>query len=224
MTAEQTQDSGLTRMPVSRALAKLKTMKANIDLVLTEPTRFFHATQGVDSVRMLTPGETIESAKAKAQAALQSFEKLQSNYIAIKAAIAASNAVTMVTINDKIYTIAAAMELKKLQDVKIKMQTLLRKQHIEVSAAVKQNNEKLDKDLASDKSSASTTLSEAEAQATLDQLQKIQRNLAQVNLLDCIGYDTVSARLKAETDAIKTDLDYVLNESNMVTFIEVDLR
>jgi hypothetical protein len=224
MTTEQTQDSGLTRMPVSRALAKLKTMKANIDSALTESVRFFHITQGTDSVRMLTPGETIDSARAKAQAALQSFEKLQSNYIAIKAAIAASNAVTLVTINDKVYTIAAAMELKKLQDVKIKMQTLIRKQHIEASAAVRQNNEKLDKDLATDKKEASSALSEAEQQATLEQLQKIQRNLAQTNLLDCIGYDKVSERLKAETDAIKTDLDYVLNESNMVTFIEVDLR
>lgn len=224
MTAEQIQENGLTRMPVSRALAKLKTIKANIDSALIDSVRFFHITQGTKAPRLLTPGDTIESAKAKAVGALQSFEKLQSNYIAIKAAIALSNAKTLVKINDVEYTIAAALELKKMLDSKIKMQTLLRKQHIECSNTVRQNNEKLEANLAGDKKDSNSTLTEQEQKEAIEQLQEIQRNLVQVNLLDCIGYDEVSTRLKNETDAIKTDLDYVLNESNMVTMIEVDLR
>jgi hypothetical protein len=55
-------------------------------------------------------------------------------------------------------------------------------------------------------------------------LQEMQRELSLVNIEDTIGHETVVKSLSDELEAVKTDLDYVINQSNMVTVIEVDLR
>lgn len=221
---EEVTESGITRMPVSRALARLKTLKAKIEQQVDEPVKFFHISQGVEKPRMLTPGETFESAKAKAQGHLDSLLKNMSNYIAIKEAIARSNATTEVVINGKTYTVAGAMELKKIQAYKIKIASRIKNQHTEISTVINRSNEKLIAEMNGDKSDNKNALDEETQVKLFEKLQTIQRELSMVELVDTIGYADVIKNITDEVDAVKTDLDYVLNESNMVTIIEVDLR
>ena len=224
MLNEVVTESGLTRIPVSRALAKLKTLKAKIDEQLANPAKLFHLSQGVEKKRLLTPGETFDTIGAKSQSWLQSVQKNMDNYLAIKSAIALSNATTIVTINGKQYTIAGVMELKKIQESKTKLVNIIKRQHHDASTVAARNNENLEKELTVNKADNKEALDQETQVQMFARLQEMQRELSLVNIEDTIGHEAVVKNLSDELEAVKTDLDYVINQSNMVTVIEVDLR
>lgn len=224
MLNEVVTESGLTRIPVSRALAKLKTLKAKIDEQLTNPAKLFHLSQGVEKKRLLTPGETFDTIGVKSQSWLQSVQKNMDNYLAIKSAIALSNATTIVTINGKQYTIAGVMELKKIQESKTKLVNIIKRQHHDASTVAARNNENLEKELTVNKADNKEALDQETQVQMFARLQEMQRELSLVNIEDTIGHEAVIKSLSDELEAVKTDLDYVINQSNMVTVIEVDLR
>ena len=206
---------------ITRALAELKLLKNRYNSELTS-SNLVAVRQG-QKLRQPNSALTIEAFEAKAGAQFQSIEALRNRIIKIKDAIDKSNSETIVEIGGKSMTVQQAIVRKNHIDLlefelrTLKMQYLKAQKEKDLADAEnKARVEKLVSETTSAKSgTVDTHTTEKDALTTIEKLYEAA-------FVDPIKISERIESLEKEIENFKTNVDYVLSESNSTTFIEVE--
>jgi len=214
-----------TQMSITRALTSLKAVKKELADYFENPRTFIIALQGTNEA-VVASGMTKASLETVMQSDYDGYTGRINRLHALKSAIIKSNAVTTVTINGKQYTVAEAIELKATLPFKEVLLAHFKKQWVNVSRAVNENNNKVNELFAKNTNDLKATVNEQTAESTknyLDTMQKLNDKKFIAKVYDYLKLETKIKELSDEIAAIKLELDYVLSESNTTTLIEVEL-
>ena len=156
----------------------------------------------------------------EARASYQSFTDLLARYNQLKAAIVLSNATTSVTIGDKTYTVADAVERKRTIDFEKTMLAIMKQQFEQVKreheAHTVSEQARVERLLQSELSKDSKTNVEVITQLTETFLAQ---NKAEV--LDPLNLETKIAEMNRSIEEFETKVDWVLSESNGRTVLSL---
>jgi hypothetical protein len=199
-------------MTVTQALVELKTLDSRITKTITNGN-FIAAVQ---DKTCSTPIATIES---QITASYQKAMDLIERYNAIKKAIVTSNATTQVTVGDKTYTVAEAIDAKNhamvykaqlLQRI-ANQTTTAQRTYNELTAKVEKQASDLVKRMGDENGQSETSL------AIYDQY--MERN--KITLVDPLGTKELMEKLSEEMDTFALNVDTALSVVNATTVIEI---
>lgn len=203
-------------MSVHRALAELKTYDDRI--AKTMQATFVVANQrNNDKIQ----GKTIAEVESRIQGNFDSYFALVENQRRIKVAIVKSNAVTKVTIDGKEYTVAEAIERKaKVKNDESFLRTL--------KAQFTDQNGKVDRANSELPAKLETYLHQIlgpKDKRTADEIAQhteLYEKKYKWELVDPCDIMNKIKELEERILTFKTEVDYVLSESNALTKIEVE--
>lgn len=160
-----------------------------------------------------------EDFEDQAKAGFQSLVDLEKRIIEIKTKIDQSNFVTKVKVAGKEMTVLEAIEMKNLVDLK-ETRLLLLKQQLKnarssFEEAEKKNRERIEKNVA-DQTAAGTKDAELEAK-----VKEAVENMYPLALVDPIGLENEIKKEEKFLEDFKGEVDFVLSESNSITYIEI---
>ena len=211
-------------MSITRALVELKNLDSKIRQAI-QGVHFIGVTTGKDNNKkvFIPSGNDVASAQQLIQGNFDKATQLISNRQRIKAAVVKSNAVTEVKLDGKVLTVAEAIETKTSLPYKELLLTALVQQansaHTHVSNINNKMNEDIDKALqvvyGNEKGKVQSEMYE--------QVAEPQRKQKEGAILDPAKIDLKIKSLQDEIQTIKSELDFVLAESNAKTEIEVDI-
>ena len=211
-------------MSITRALVELKNLDNKIKQAI-QGAHFIGVTTGKDNNKkvFIPSGNDVASAQQLIQGNFDKATQLISNRQKIKAAVVKSNAVTEVKLAGKVLTVAEAIETKTSLPYKELLLTTLVQQansaHTHVSNINNKMNEDIDKALqvvyGNEKGKVQSEMYE--------QVAEPQRKQKEGAILDPAKIDLKIKSLQDEIQTIKSELDFVLAESNAKTEIEVDI-
>jgi len=205
------------RMSIHRALAELKTYDDRI-LRVTQHDFVIANKKSNDKIK----GKSIDETERKIKGNLASFYALTENQRRIKAAVVLSNAAAIVKIADCEYTVAEAIERKaKLHHFENFHYTLKHQFNTQNEIADRENAllpEKLESYL-------QAILGEKDKRipADIELHTKAFEERNKFVLIDPCDVTKQIEEIGKKIEDFKTEVDYVLSESNATTFIEVDL-
>ena len=203
-------------MSIHRALGELK----SYDDRITRSTEQHFVIANKKSNDKIA-GKTIEEFKQQIKGGFASYYALTENQRRIKAAVVLSNAKTKVKIGGIEYTVAEAIERKaKLHHdeaflLKLKGEFFAENKKVEIE------NEVLPEKL---ESYLQSILGEKEKR-TVEDIASHTKAFEERNKYELIDPCDISKQIEKIEESItsfKTEVDYVLSESNATTFIEVD--
>lgn len=206
---------------VTRALAELKRLDDRI--ARSSNQVFVSATFGKDNAkRVYNSNKTVQDTEAELTGNFQSVLKLIENRALLKRAIVLSNAKTQIKLGDKTMTVAEAIELKQSISHKENLVAHLRQQVLTNQRLVDTQNANLDAEInklvtsvyGADKTKVSTE--------TYDLVAKPQKDAKEFALFDPNNAVEQIKKLEEDISLVKTELDFVLSESNSRTEIAVD--
>lgn len=212
----------LTKMSITRALAEVKRLDDRIAREINTG-RFVDVTIGRNqNQKVANSNQTVAEVKTAIEGSFDRIKQLMQNRETIKAAIVMSNATTKVTVNGKQYTVAEAIELKKSVVLKEMFLSSLRRHQMTTQASVDQHRAKLadtiERSLQAVYSSANgTKITEEQYTA----IAKPQEERSEPAMLDPRDIAKQIRELDEEVSVIKSELDFVLSESNARVDIEV---
>ena len=206
------------KISITRALSSLKTSKDRYDKLVAESRLIGVKTGG----KMAGPyvSYTPEDFEKQARETYQAIIDLGKQIITLKTKIDLSNYVTKVRIGDKEMTVLEAIRMKdqvSMQETllcELKSQ-LARQRKIYENTEV-QNQARVEK-IVSEQTAAGSKDKDLEEEA----INKIG-NLYKVAWVDPIGAESVIEKLEKEISDFKSEVDFVLSESNSTNFIEID--
>lgn len=208
----------MEKMLVTQALNELKTLDARIIRAINNAT---FVTYAKISEKNVNSNLSKEDFSINAKAAIQSIDDLINRRKNIKAAIVASNAVTMVTVAGIEMTVAAAIErktsieyekslLKQMKNQYISAKQIVDTKNIEMEAAIERLvNTAFGKD-------SKTNIKSDDYSAIADPYK--EKN--EWGLVDPIDALNQIAKREEEIDAFLSNCDSALQISNCVTEIE----
>lgn len=212
------------KMSITRALVELKNLDNKIKQAI-QGVHFIGVTTGKDNNKkvFIPSGNDVASAQQLIQGNFDKATQLIANRQKIKAAVVKSNAVTEVKLAGKVLTVAEAIETKTSLPYKELLLTTLVQQansaHTHVSNINNKMNEDIDKALqvvyGNEKGKVQSEMYE--------QVAEPQRKQKEGAILDPAKIDLKIKSLQDEIQTIKSELDFVLAESNAKTEIEVDI-
>lgn len=214
----------LTKMSITRALAEVKRLDDRIAREINTG-RFVDVAIGRNqNQKVANSNQTVAEVKTAIEGSFDRIKQLMQNREAIKAAIVMSNATTKVTVNGKQYTVAEAIELKKSVVLKEMFLSSLRRHQMTTQASVDQHRAKLadtiERSLQAVYSSANgTKITEEQYTA----IAKPQEERSEPAMLDPRDIAKQIRELDEEVSVIKSELDFVLSESNARVDIEVTI-
>jgi hypothetical protein len=197
------------QMSISHALVELKLLKSRID----------KCNDGVFvTVKTKTKAVDVADFTKTAKATLQSYRDLLNRYNIIRSKVVVSNATTLVNIAGKEYTVAEAVERKRSidmeQDMLDQLRGQFRKAQNDVEAHQRQQHERLDKLLLQELGKDSKTSVEV-VEALSESFLKNNK----AELIDPLGLQEVINSMDKSIQDFKTNVDWVLSESNGRTLI-----
>ncbi len=203
-------------LTITRGLAELKLLDARIRKTINE-AGFIGVVVGDKTVRGYT---TNEEFVRKAEASLQSARDLTRRRNAIKAAIVVSNATTHVTIAGKRMTVAEAIERKNSIAYE---EALLGQMRMQYTAAVAEMEHKNTETRARlDRLLEANFGKDAKAKdSEYDAIAKPFMAQNEAKLLDPLKLKSVIDQLYDEIEGFKSEVDFVLAESNTLTKITI---
>ena len=213
-----------TSYTLTRALSTLKTLDTQIASYFASNNRVLVSVLQGDIERTSFPGLTKEELKTRIQADTDAIENLLERRRLLKSAIVTKNATTKLTIGGKEYTIAEAIELKKLVPMKEAVLKQYRLQYASASKTVADSEVKLE--------ARKTELIKAQTieNATPEDLEKTRKFVSdqverdyRVKLYDPLNLADRIVKLEEEIQTIRSELDFKLSELNASTTLEVDL-
>jgi hypothetical protein len=199
-------------MSITQALAEVKLLKKRLEKTgrYTKYVALKTKTNNVD----------VEDFTKTAKANFQSFKDLLNRYNVIRSAIVVSNATASVTIGGKTYTIAEAVERKRSIETEEDMLQGLQNEwkHVKEEAEKHQRTqqERLDKLLLQELGKDSKTNVEV-IQSLTDSFMRNNK----ADIIDPLGLEAVIRQMNDDIEAFKTNVDWVLSESNGKTQIEI---
>lgn len=212
MSADQTAASAPTSAPISitQALAELKLLRKRIE----------HNLLGTEFMTIKTKRSTFDSEKfvATAKASYQSYMDLLERYNRLKSAIVRSNAVTVVTVGGRSYTVAEAVERKRSIDMYKNLLMTMERQYCQVQAAhtshIREQEERVERLIGMELSK--------EAKTNVDVVKQLRETFLADNsaeIIDPLNMEAKISALRKEIDEFETTVDWVLSESNGKTLI-----
>ena len=203
-------------MSLHRALAELKTYDDRITRAMDQD--FVLANKRSNDKIM---GKPIEEFKQKVKGGFASYYALTENQRRIKAAVVLSNANTKVKIGGIEYTVAEAIERKaKLHHDESFLRTL-KQQFRKQNKKVEDENDGLPQKL---ESYLQSILGEKDKRTPEDIAThtKAFEDRNKFELIDPCDITKQIEQLEQSISNFRTEVDYVLSESNATTFIEVE--
>ena len=212
------------KMSITRALVELKNLDNKIKQAI-QGVHFIGVTTGKDNNKkvFIPSGNDVASAQQLIQGNFDKATQLIANRQKIKAAVVKSNAVTEVKLAGKLLTVAEAIETKTSLPYKELLLTTLVQQANSANAHVTNINNKMNEDI--DKALQVVYGNEkGKVQSEMyEQVAEPQRKQKEGAILDPAKIDLKIKSLQEEIQTIKSELDFVLAESNAKTEIEVDI-
>lgn len=206
------------KMSIHRGLAEIKTLDKRIERSI-QSVLVGSKKKSADNVAnsTLSKDKFIETIKAN----YQSIQDLINRRTKIKRLIVLSNATTEVEIAGIKYTVAEAIENKKVIEDKKSLLQQITSQYNSHMANVNRMNEKVEQNLevqiqamlGSDKQSKTSGL-----EGFIQQYK--EQN--EWELVDGLSIETEIKRLQTEIEDFENNIDFVLSESNATTFIEIE--
>lgn len=211
-------------MSITRALVELKNLDNKIKQAI-QGVHFIGVTTGKDNNKkvFIPSGNDVASAQQLIQGNFDKATQLITNRQKIKAAVVKSNAVTEVKLAGKLLTVAEAIETKTSLPYKELLLTTLVQQANSANTHVSNINNKMNEDI--DKALQVVYGNEkGKVQSEMyEQVAEPQRKQKEGAILDPAKIDLKIKSLQDEIQTIKSELDFVLAESNAKTEIEVDI-
>lgn len=212
------------KMSITRALVELKNLDSKIKQAI-QGVHFIGVTTGKDNNKkvLIPSGNDVASAQQLIQGNFDKATQLISNRQKIKAAVVKSNAVTEVKLAGKVLTVAEAIETKTSLPYKELLLTTLVQQANSANTHVTNINNKMNEDI--DKALQVVYGNEkGKVQSEMyEQVAEPQRKQKEGAILDPAKIDLKIKSLQDEIQTIKSELDFVLAESNAKTEIEVNI-
>ena len=203
---------------ITEALNKLKLYDAKISKAINSHKYVGAAKKSSNMLGV----QTKEVFNNNAKAGYQSVTDLIKNRNKLKSLIVQSNAITEVTINDKVMTVAEAIERKNSIRYEIDLLNTLKLQYATATSTVNAENKKVDTQI--DKLLETFVGKDTDKKATKeDQAAIIEpyREKNEFELVDPLNiYDEIQ-KLEAEIDGFNSSVNTALVLSNATTFIEI---
>ncbi|ATS94050.1 hypothetical protein P13BB106kb_p066 [Pectobacterium phage DU_PP_V] len=210
----------MTTMTITKALATAKALDAKIERELPR-LKFYAQTDGTGNfTKVAGYSNTVEDVTSQITGALQSVTDMISERAKIKAAIVASNAVTEVTIGQKVMTVAAAIEAKRSIGYEKQLLISMTKQKIQMDREHATRLEGFNKKLEDARAAAFGKDKKVSAEDIAMITQPIEVR-STPNVLDPIGLDARIKALQESIEDFELNVDFALSESNAKTTIEV---
>lgn len=205
----------MEKISIHRALGELKLLDAKITKA-TNNTFVYSKQASVDKVG----GVSIKDLEADIKSNYQSLTDLINRRAKIKSAIIKSNALTEVIVNKVKMTVAEVIDEKASMQYKNNLLNTLTQQYNKVVAGINKVNE--DVNVNSEKFIDS--LYRDKTQVDTNKIKELKQDYIDKNkleLVDPIGIKKQIDELSEYIYNFEAECDYVLSESNAVTFIEV---
>ena len=212
------------KMTVHAALAELKTMDGRIEKAIRESCFVTAVKKSAEKIK----GVTVTEFKNKMKSNYQKVDDLIKRRNAIKRAIVLSNATTMVTISDKQFTVAEAIEMKN-HGIEFKRSLLnaISMQYDMAQADITRNSgealekraEKYITDIINAQPKDSKMSVDTEA---MKNLRATYLDNNSFELIDPLGVTDVIERLDNEINDFLVKVDSALSVSNALTIIEIE--
>ena len=209
----------MRKISITEALNELKLYDSKITKAITNATLCGATKKSSDKVGVVKK----EDFEDRAKASYQSVTDLIANRNTLKSAVVKSNAVTEVTVVDKVMTVAEAIERKNSIEYDETLLNEMKRQYANATATVDKENKKVDAKV----DDLLTTLVGKDSDKKLNKedqeaVEKPYREKNEFEFIDPLGlYEKIQA-LEADIDGFKSNVDTVLVLSNATTFIEVD--
>lgn len=209
----------MRKISITEALNELKLYDSKITKGITNSTLCGAAKKTSDKVGVVKKEDFDERAKAS----YQSVTDLITNRNTLKSAIVKSNAITEVTVADKVMTVAEAIERKNSIEYEETLLNEMKRQYANATATVDKENKKVDAKV----DDLLTTLVGKDSDKKLNKedqeaVEKPYREKNEFEFVDPLGLYEKIQGLEANIDGFKSNVDTVLVISNATTFIEVD--
>jgi len=203
-------------MSIHRALAELKSYDDRITRS-TEQNFVIANKKSNDKIA----GKTIEECKQQIKGGFASYYALTENQRRIKAAVVLSNAITKVKIGGIEYTVAEAIERKAKLHHDESFLMKLKQQFNTQNKKVEDENATLPEKL---ESYLQSILGEKDKR-TVEDISAHTKAFEDRNKYELIDPSDIAKQIEKLEESItgfKTEVDYVLSESNATTFIDVE--
>ena len=204
---------------ITEALNELKLYDSKITKAISSGSFIGAKKKSADKVGVVDVDTFIKNA----QASLQSVEDLIRNRNDLKAAIAESNAKTVLEVANKKMTVAKAIELKNSIGYEKDLLTALQTQYAYATNTVNRENEKVDKKV--DELIATLVGKDTAKKMDKDDQAAVEtpyRTKNEYELVDPLGLFNVITAMEAEIDEFESTVDGKLTLSNATTFIELE--
>lgn len=165
-------------------------------------------------------GRSIEDVNNLIKGNFDSMVALIENRKRIKDAIVKSNAMTNVSVNGKVMTVAEAIERKASIEFERNFLRILQDQFLQQNNIVDQQNLQLPTKL---ETFLQSTLGEKRDVATVKDLTKTFEDNNKFVLIDPNHIQDYIQKLEKNIDEFVSQVDYTLSESNATTFFDVEL-
>lgn len=210
--------SEVKRISITEALNELKLYDAKISKAINSHKYVGAAKKSSNMLGV----QTKEVFNSNAKAGYQSVTDLIKNRNKLKSLIVQSNAITEVTINDKVMTVAEAIERKNSIQYEIDLLNTLKFQYATATSTVNAENKKVDTQI--DKLLETFVGKDTDKKATKEDQAAITEPYREKNEFELVDplniYDEIQ-KLEAEIDGFNSSVNTALVLSNATTFIEI---
>lgn len=208
------------QMTVTRALAELKTLSNRI--AQAQAQTFVTLGKGKSEVPTVKQFKDKAEAEKTLQASFQSVRSLMTRRAAIKEAIVASNASTIVNIGTKSMTVAQAIERKGSIQFDKELLASMRSQLARAETELTRNDQEIEAKV--EAQLVAMAGGQQGHKVDADQQKVIRQGFEdsiKLKLLDPIGIRTEIEKLNTSIAEFELEVDHVLSESNALTKIEI---
>ncbi len=207
-----------TKMTIHRGLAELKLLdsKINKSILLILPSGIMQEGKLVDEYYQQ------EDFIKQAQSKFQSIQDLITRKNLIKSAIVKANIETEVEIAGQHYTIADAINFKRIIEIKKQLVNELTKKHNQAKVRIEEKNKKVEDNALRLAEAAlqkdNVKINDGDAIAITEPYLKRNR----YHLVDPLKIEETTTKMQEEIDEFETEVDAVLSEINALTYIEIE--
>lgn len=211
----------MEKMLVTKGLNELKLLDNRIYRKIGESEFVSYAKVAVPNVNGKISKEAF---KANAKADYQSISDLIKRRNLIKSAIIKSNAITMVRVGDKTMTVAEAIDKKSSIEYEKSLLDTLKNQYTIASEKIEKFNDKVDESIEQLLNTAyGKEGKEKITQGSYDAIAEPYRQANEYGLVDILEVQKLMKTMKDSIESFESEVDTVLQISNSITLIEIDI-
>ena len=205
------------KLSIHRALAEIKLLDNRIERATNNK---FLGYKKISEDKVLGSTKNKKDFEEEIKSNYQSVTDLINRRILLKKLVNKSNSETIVTVNGQEMTVTEAIEYKKIIDYKESLLNSFQTQYRNVLATVKKENDDVEYQLNSQLEALNS--SDSNKSKDLSGFTEMYREQHCWEVIDGINIEDKIKELQTEIEDFKTNIDYILSESNAITQIEIE--